>query len=573
MIRQSDLLRSLTTFLLFIALSVPAMTQSLTCTTNASKVALNSAFTITYTASGKKIGNVGKPKFKNFELIGSPSVSTKQSNYNGKISMSRSYTYTVLAKKKGTFKLPFVSVTIDGYGYTSNPVTVEVVEGKGVNAIAEDKRKIYIKSALSDSVALVGQMVELVYTIYYQRNYSDIQLSKVDDFSDFFERKLEANPNVDRQMINGEEFYVREILKVGLTAQRIGTFNIDPAEFVLDLPKGNRRRTIFDRSPRNLKRFRADGLELEIVSPPAGAPASFSGAVGKFAMRATIDKRKATTDDAFVINMEISGDGETKTFSAPSQPKVDGIEMYDPKELRDSDRKSKGRITSYKNIEYLLVPKEPGNYTIRPEFTYYDTDSNDYVTIDGDVFRVQVTQGSKTAIADDRDLSVAQSLRPAREDEGAMSQFILRFFDAFWWSGIALSIAALGWMLLKKRKMVEKDNLDPAEKRRRQAMELARAKLEKARGYQQQGDSRKFYEELSTAMNGYLGNKYGLANSDFQKDQILRKLDENGVESSLTQQYLDILKTCEMALFAGQPSSKMEELLSSSSDLIMGLEA
>jgi len=77
MILRRTLLRLLGSTMLMIAMAIPALSQSLTCTTNASKVAVGSAFTVTYTASGKKIGNIGKPRFKNFEQIGSPSVSTQ----------------------------------------------------------------------------------------------------------------------------------------------------------------------------------------------------------------------------------------------------------------------------------------------------------------------------------------------------------------------------------------------------------------------------------------------------------------------------------------------------------------
>jgi len=424
-------------------------------------------------------------------------------------------------------------------------------------------------------------MVQLIYTIYYQRRYSDIQLSKVDDFSDFFERKLEVNPSVDRRMIDGEEFYVREILKVGLTAQRVGTFDIDPAEFIVDLPKGNQRRSIFSRVKRNNKLLKAEGVTLEVESLPPGAPASFSGAVGDFEMKATIDKRSASTDDAFVVIMEISGDGELETYGAPTQPEIDGIENYDPKELggnspyarRSNIRRKRGGISFSKNFEYLLVPKRKGYYTIKPEFTYYDTDSNAYVTISDDSFRVQVSKGTNTVINNDRDLSVAQTLRPMREGGNEMSPFMSRFFDPLWWSVLSLGFLALVWMMIKKRAMIKEDNLDPAEKRRRQAMAKATKQLEKARAHQQAGEGRDFYQEISHTMNGFLGNKYGMANADFQKDKITSTLRSNDVSEDSVQEYLAILKQCEMALFAGQPSSQMDSLLQRCTELILALES
>ena len=72
--------------------------------------------------------------------------------------------------------------------------------------------------------------------------------------------------------------------------------------------------------------------------------------------------------------------------------------------------------------------------------------------------------------------------------------------------------------------------------------------------------------------NRYLGNKYGVKNSDFQKDKIAETLKLNNVETTHIESYLSILKSCEMAIFAGQASSKMEEIYSNSQNLILKLE-
>ena len=120
--------------------------------------------------------------------------------------------------------------------------------------------------------------------------------------------------------------------------------------------------------------------------------------------------------------------------------------------------------------------------------------------------------------------------------------------------------------------MLVLENLDPEEKRRRKALNLATEQLQLAKGYMDKGDGRKFYEEISLTMNRYLGNKFGVKNTDFQKDKIAQSLKDNDVNQEHIDSYLSILKSCEMAIFAGQTSSNMEDLYEKCQKLILQLE-
>ena len=230
-------------------------------------------------------------------------------------------------------------------------------------------------------------------------------------------------------------------------------------------------------------------------------------------------------------------------------------------------------MSNYKQIEYIIVTKKQGKYVIRKEFTYYDTDSNAYVTLAPKAFRVRVTKGTRSITRDDRDVSIAQTLQEDRPQVKSYSKFSLVFFDGFWWASVGIGILGLLGMGWKIHSLNLFDNLDPAEKRRRRAMQLATAHLERAKSYLDQGDSRKFYEEISLTMNRYLGNKFGMNNTDFQKEKIAQTLSENEVDSEHVNQYLSILKSCEMAIFAGQAASGMDEIYQNSQNLILNLEA
>ncbi len=549
--------------------------QSFRLSVNASKVVQNSSFEVRYTLDGANGSSFRTPNFSPFEVVGGPRQSSSTKINNGAVSKSQVITYDLYATKIGKYTIPGGSISVNGRKLKSNSITVEVVKGKAASAIADTDKESFMKLETTSEEAILGQQITLEYILYTQQDVNGYELVNEPDYDGFFSQELRNyRAEVSRKVLNGKEYYTKVLKKVALFPQRTGRFDFSPVTVTLAIPIPGAKSNggFFSRPPTRQKRIKTNPLTIQVNDPPPGAPVSFSGAVGKYQMATKINKKRITTDDAFVINMEVRGTGDGKTFSAPNQKEVEHMEYYDPNVVRDEDTSRDGVVSNYKQIEYLIVPKKPGTYMLRPEFSYYDTDSMKYMTIRSSPFRVQVTKGTRSVITDDRDVSISQNLEEDRVGVESISPFQLKLFDGFWFGSFGLGLLGFVAMGYKKYKDVLLENLDPEEKRRRKAMKLANSKLEKARTHQQENDSRKFYEEVSSTMNGYLGNKFGLPNSDFQKEKIVEKLSSNGVSQELVDSYLSILKTCEMALFAGQPSSKMDEILSQSTDLILKLE-
>jgi len=560
------------TILLF---SIIGQAQTFRATSDASKTIEKSAFTITFTLDGAKGSRFSPPDFTPFEIVSGPSQTTSMSNYNGVVTQLMAFEYTLYSPKKGNFVIPPATIKVNGKNLKSNSLSIQVVEGKSVDSVSEDERETYVKMEASSLDAILGQQITLEYKLYTQQDINGYDLLNEPPYDGFFSQELgNYRASVSREVIDGKEYYTKVIKKVALFAQRTGQFDFKPVivDLAIPIPGARKSRGFFTSVPTRKKRVRTNSLKLLVKDPPQPAPISFSGAVGKYAMVPKINKTQLSTDDAFVINMEVRGTGDGKTFSAPNQPTIKDFEYYDPNVIRDEDTSRDGIVSNYKQIEYLIVPKKPGNYIIRPEFTYYNTDSNDYVTLAPKTFRVRVSQGTRSITKDDRDVSITQTLMEDRAEQSGHSNFSLAFFDAFWWVSFGLSILGFIGIGIKKIKLDQLDNLDPLEKKRRKALKLAASQLEVAKSYLDQGDGRKFYEEISLTMNRYLGNKYGVKNTDFQKDKITQTLHENNVGQSHVEQYLSILKSCEMAIFAGQASSKMDEIYTNCQNLILKLE-
>ncbi len=568
-VRKCFAIISLTMFCTFV------YAQSFRASADVTKTIEKSAFTVTFTLDGAKGSRFSPPNFSPFEVVNGPSQKTSMSIVNGAVSQFMAFEYTLYSDKKGKFVIPPATILANGKTLKTNSLTIEVIKGKAANSISEDDKETYVKMEASSLDAILGQQITLEYKLYTQQDINGYDLINEPAYDGFFSQELgNYRAAVAREIIDGKEYYTKVIKKVALFAQRTGQFDFKPVlvNLAVPIPGARRRGGFFSSVPTKKKRVTTNELRLIVKDPPYPAPISFSGAVGKYAMAPKINKTQLSTDDAFVVNMEVRGTGDGKTFSAPNQPVIKDMEYYDPNVIRDEDTSRDGIVSNYKQIEYLIVPKKPGNYIIRPEFTYYDTDSNDYITLAPKRFRVKVTKGTRSVTRDDRDVSITQTLMEDRAEVSGYSKFSLTFFDSFWWISFGLGILGFIGLSIKKYKLDLLENLDPNEKKRRKAMKLATSQLEVAKSYLERGEGRKFYEEISLTMNRYLGNKYGLPNTDYQKDKIIATLTENEVKEGYIDQYISILKTCEMALFAAQPGAKMDEILSVCTELILTLE-
>lgn len=549
--------------------------QSFVASADATKAIEKSAFTITFTLDGAKGSQFTPPDFSPFEVVSGPSTQTSMSIVNGAVSQMMAYEYTLYAPKRGAFTIPAASIVVNGRRLQSNRLRIEVVQGQSVNSVQENDKETFVKMETSTLDAILGQQITLEYKLYTQQDVNGYDLLNEPEYDGFFSQELgNYRSSVAREIIDGKEFYTKVIKKIALFPQRTGQFDFKPVivNLAIPIPGARRRGGFFSSVPTRAKQVQTNQLTLIVNDPPEPSPISFSGAVGKYAMLPKINKTQISTDDAFVINMEVRGTGDGKTFSAPNQPVIKDFEYYDPNVIRDEDTSRDGVVSNYKQIEYFITPKKPGNYIIRPEFTYFDIDSNAYVTLAPKSFRVKVTKGNRSITKGDRDVSITQTLMEDRAEVSSVSPFFMSFFDLFWFIGLGLISLGFVGIGVRKYALDKIDKLSPEEKKRRKALKLATDQLEVAKSFLDAGEGRKFYEEVSLTMNRYLGNKFGMKNSDFQKDKITSTLKENNVDPPVVETYLSILKSCEMALFAGQAAGEMDRIYATCQQLILDIE-
>lgn len=563
---------AITTYICLLLAASTAFGQvSFVATADAKEIVENSTVGVTFKLSNAQGTSFTPPAVKGLKLVGGPSTSTSMSIVNGRSTSSTAYTYSYLATMAGTYTIGPATIKVQGKTLKTSPLQIRVVKGKAATNTSD--KKTFVRVEITDTTAAVGQQIRLDYMLYTQQNVNNYGLLNEPEYDGFYSfTTTSPKSKVQRTIIDGEEYYVKGMKSIVLFPQRTGSFDIDEVVVELGIPiPGQRSRNFFAPAPTRKLRVSTQKRTIVVSDLPEPRPPSFSGAVGKYRMTASIEDRRITTDDAILLNMEIRGNGDGKTISAPIQPVQKDLEYYDPNVLQDENLDQVGYVDNYKKIEYLIVPKKPGTYTIKPEFTYYDPDSNRYETLTAGPFSIRVAKGSNKVIADDRDISVRGQMMPAKSNAITISRSNLRYGGGVLYGGLGLCFLGLLGILYKKRQLDIEAGIDPAERRRRQALSVATQQLSKAKEYLDAGDGRAFFSEVSTAMNGFLGDKYQIPNADLDKAKIKQHLEERSVNQQYVNRYLEILKKCEMAIFAGQTQQGMADVYEQSLSLIQDL--
>ncbi|MBK8490651.1 MAG: BatD family protein [Saprospirales bacterium] len=366
------------------------------------------------------------------------------------------------------------------------------------------------------------------------------------------------------------------LVRLALFPQRTGNLEIPPLTILLDV--GERRSNPFGLGLAPVERLRisSNPLTIKVLPFPEDKPQTFSGAVGKYTFSSEVNRTELSTDDALSVKLFINGDGDIKQVGIPPLTGVDSFEVFDPNVLSEVLKDSgNGYLTGEKVIEYLLTPKSEGVYDIPLEFSYWDPDSNAYVISRQAPLHISVQKGSNRPSiatgpsANDKDEVLLPMLTSTR------LQYRGRYWinsPLFWGLGSLPFLALLG-LTLFRRWQTREERMDPLLVRERRTRRVVDQHLSTARGHLQAGQFQDLFEEISRALMAYLGHKLSIPPALWSKARVREQLAQADVPEPITSQVLEILQTCEMALYAGQDKQEVaQKVFDQASDVIRQME-
>ncbi len=546
-----------------------------TASADASEIVEGGVVDIEFSLKNVEGGSFQAPSFKGFQVVSGPNQSTQMSVVNGRMSRSMTISYSLIGTKQGSYTIGSASIRAGGKTLRTKPLQINVLKGKELPKGSDGQavEEIYVQLELSDSTVYIGQQVTAKYVLYTTQDVSSADFLAEPELDGFYAKRLNyANEKAQRVVIDGVQYTRKAIRTIALFPQQTGDYTIEPAYINLGLPlKDGRRSGFFFNTRVRPMKVNTQAVNVRVLHTPSDAPSSFSGAIGQYQMTAQIDKRTVSTDDALTITMKINGIGDGKFIEAPILTH-EAFDFYDPNVIQDETKEQRDKIYVQKVFEYLVVPKRAGQFSIRPEFSYFNTDSTDYVTLYGRQYPITVVQGSGAA----REIDIDKD--GLGEMEGFIADVSLHKESGYFFGSpghlalFSLPLFSILGLVFYKRKKDEADGIDPALKKQTAAQKVAMSRLEKAKTAMTAGQEKQFYEEINAGLFGYVSDKYMISNADLSIDRVMSVLHEQEVDEATREAFRAIINRCQIALYAGASGTDMQEVYDQAVGMIAGLE-
>ena len=562
--------------LLLIFLSSFAMSQvKFEAKTSKTQLGVNERLRIDFTMN-EDGDNFMPPSFENFKVVGGPSQSINNSWINGVRSFSKSYTYFLSPTKRGTFTIGQSSIEIDGNTYKTSPIQITVTAAVEIpkdpndpNYIASES--IHLVAEVSTTKPYLNEPVSVIYKLYVAENTGVRNWSELDSprYNDFWSQNIEVNrQNVKEGKYKGENYRYVVLKKTVLYPQKTGKLSIEPLTLDVSVEVPSKRRDVFGRLMMTTtnRTVTAGKRTIDVKPLPInGRPDDFSGAVGGFEFNMTSNKNTLKATEAFDLKLEVSGKGNLKLFKLPKPNLPNALEIYEPEHSEKVSTNLSGMRGSISDT-YTVVPNAQGQYPIpKVSFSYFDLNTKTYKTLTSNDLVVTVTdspelssnENSVTKKVQKTNVTTLSKQFSSFKSNGNLEPITkTKFYNTplFWWLFFGpLLLIPLIIVVTRNR---GKRALDIEGNKIRKTNKLARKYLSSSK--KAIGNKEAFYVALERALHNYLKSKLKIETSDFSKDKIDQLLTKKEVQKDATSQFLDVLKSCELARYTPLGVADME---------------
>ncbi len=558
---------------------------------------------VSFNLNAKPDGGVAAPSFEGFDVIAGPSVSQGKSVQliNGQLSSSTNYTttYVLLPQKEGVLTIGAASVSVDGKGYTTKPITIEVraagksaenreqpAEQRAANRI--QKEDLFLRLELSSRSVYKGEPLRATLRLYSRvDNIAGVESSKMPTFNGFWSQQLEVEQGPFNETVDGKPYKVYNMVSYLLYPQQDGTLTISPAEMTVVAQIVVQSNSNYDpffgggHETYSVRRtLKTPEIKVQIKPFPVEAPASFTGAVGNYKMSHELSSSEVAANSAITLRLKISGSGNLKFISAPKLSMPASFEAYDIKSEEKIQNKASGS-TGYRSFEYPFIVRAEGDYEIEPiEFTYFDPSKGQYVTLATPALNIKVTP-DKSAASPQQPLPVVvkqEDVQKIGEDihfikvgDPALCAVVTPFvFSSTYWVIVVamLLIAVVCYFIIRKH---IRNNRNAVLVKGKRASRVAIKRFRRAEQYMRSGDRIAFYKEMLQALWGYLSDKFNIPVADLTREVVCEELHRRGA-SAEAEQVIDVIARCEEAQYSPVETAEMDTLYTEGIEAISKIE-
>lgn len=576
-------------------------------------VATGEAFKVEFSLNAEPEKNsFTPPDFGDFDILAGPATSTGHSVQfiNGSMSKSVSYTitYVLLPRTSGTFTIGSAAIRVDGKRYATNPTQIEVKEGgesqtqqqgarqndrQSLESQAEGQigsEDLLLRLNLSRTNVYTGEPVLASLKLYNRVNLADYAVQKMPSFNGFWTQQLESDNHPHRETYNGKVYEVYTLIEYLLYPQQSGTLTIDPVELtaVVQVIVQNRSNN-FDpffgggREIYNVRRNLATPkITVNVKELPAGAPAGFTGAVGRFTMDGSPSATSLAANSAATYTVKISGAGNLAFIQAPKLNLPSSFEQY-PVKTTEQLRSTGSGTTGSRTFEYPFIARAEGEYTVQPvEFAYFDPERGSYTTLTSSSFTLEIApdaNGGSTApqvisgLSKENvkllgnDIRFIKLGKPALKKETKPAIFGLQYFIVLL---CMLAAASTAYCIIAQRR---RENKNVALVRGKRANKVAIRRFRAAEKFMLADNRHGFYEEMLKALWGYISDKFNIPVADLTKDYVREELRKHGITDEAAERFISVISQCDEAQYSPVESVKMNDVYNDGIDIVSQVES
>jgi hypothetical protein len=551
----------------------------------------------TLTVEGATDGEPELPPLEGFQVLRT-TVSTHVSVLNGQATSSKSWNYVLvptLAEEEKEVEIPSAHLRHGGKTYASNSLRVRIVKASvapppsspdGGTAPetaraqpAGANRPLFIETDVDKKEVFEGEQVTLSFRLFsYRLQLANIQYTPPPTVG-FLEESVSGQKNFER-VVAGVPYVVNE-LKSAIFPLRAGELAVGSAELKGDVLVPGRRggRSLIDDffaddffSPFDFERrpfsLRSDPITVLVKPLPAeGRPADFSGAVGRFAMKAEASPRRVKAGEPITLTVSITGEGNVDSARMAVFRPGEAFKTYNP-EVETRKKAEGDRLGGEKIFKQVVIPLKEGEQALSAvEFSWFDPSAGVYrveksepiaIMVDpapaeGPAMLVEAAPAGngKTGIA-----LLQKDILYIKDNPGELVHSRRSFYRNGWYWAAHLLPALLILATARFQSQRERLRSDRVYARKVRASRTARARFREAARLLKAGETAKFYAAAHRAMICYLGDKLGLPSGAVDCESVAPRIEKAGLPPEFLADVQDAFNVCDRARYAPSASSE-----------------
>jgi|TARA_B100000959_G_scaffold51959_1_gene54027 hypothetical protein len=378
---------------------------TITATVDQKKIALDDVFEFKVEAiEGSELPQVDlSPLKKNFIVVNGPSQQTNISWINGKMTSIYGLSWTLSPKKTGTIVLPPLTVTTGKSKHKTKPIKLHVSKNP-VSSKSENSQSPFIQVELDKNTAYLGEQITVTYQLFTR---TDLSIESVDlpEFVGFWMESLYSPRQINMREVSlkGVRYKKAKLYTVALFPTKTGNISLPPytinSKVYVEKKKSKRRDPFFDVfdsfSSREAIRkvIKSEIKTITVIPYPDGKPADFTGAVGNYTVRTSVDVQDVKANEAVTFYIEVKGTGNLSLFSLPELVFPKSLEVFPPVSEMNKDS-FRDEITGTLRWEYVVIPRQSGRFNLpRVELSFFEPKTTTWKRAKAPSIQISVSPG------------------------------------------------------------------------------------------------------------------------------------------------------------------------------------